>query len=59
VPEPVGDPHTLLRRFLAGASHRGPVFVDFDFSIGLPAVYAERVAIDDFLEALPRFGETA
>jgi hypothetical protein len=33
--------------------------VDFDFSIGLPAVYAERVAIDDFLEALPRFGETA
>jgi hypothetical protein len=33
--------------------------VDFDFSIGPTAVYAERVAIDDFLEALPRFGETA
>jgi hypothetical protein len=56
VPEPVGDARTLLGRLLEAAG-RGSVFVGFDFPIGLPAVYAERAGIDDFLAMLPRFGE--
>lgn len=55
-PEPVGEADTLLRRLLAAAKDGGPVFVGFDFPIGLPAAYAARVALDDFLAALPRFG---
>jgi len=56
-PEPVGDADTLLRRLLAATGGEGPVFAGFDFPIGLPAAYAERVFLDDFLVALPRFGE--
>ena len=33
----------------------GPILVGFDFPIGLPAAYAERVGIEDFREALDRF----
>ena len=33
----------------------GPILVGFDFPIGLPAAYADRVGIDDFPEALDRF----
>jgi hypothetical protein len=56
-PERVGDADTLLRRLLAATGGEGPVFAGFDFPIGLPAAYADRVALDDFLVALPRFGE--
>ena len=56
-PEPVGDAQTLLTRLLEAAGDGGPVFVGFDFPIGLPAAYAERAAIDDFLAMFPRFGE--
>jgi hypothetical protein len=34
----------------------GPLLLGFDFPIGLPAAYAARAEIDDFVEALPRFG---
>lgn len=57
-PEPVGDASTLLARLL-GAARGGPVFVGFDFPIGLPSAYAERAAIGDFLAMLPGFGEGA
>jgi hypothetical protein len=42
---------------LATAAGTGPIVVGFDFPIGLPAVYAERAGITDFLEALDGFGE--
>jgi SAM-dependent methyltransferase len=54
-PEPVGDPSTLLYR-LRASSGRGAVLVGFDFPIGLPATYAARVGVQDFLALLPRLG---
>jgi hypothetical protein len=33
----------------------GSILVGFDFPIGLPAAYAERAGIEDFLDALDRF----
>jgi hypothetical protein len=56
-PERVGEAATLLGRLLAATGGEGPVFAGFDFPIGLPAAYAERVALDDFLVALAGFGE--
>ena len=41
---------------LAAAAGAGPILLGFDFPIGLPAAYAERVGIADFLEALDGFG---
>jgi hypothetical protein len=56
-PEPVGDAGTLLRRLLASTRGGGSAFVGFDFPIGLPALYAERAGIVDFLVALPNLGQ--
>lgn len=55
-PEPVGEAETLLGRLRAATEDDGPVFAGFDFPIGLPAAYAARVDLDDFLAALPRLG---
>ena len=54
-PEPVGDVGTLWDRLEARAP--GPrVLAGFDVPIGLPAAYARRVGLDDFSDALQRFG---
>ena len=52
---PVGALESFWTR-LAAAAGAGPVLLGFDFPIGLPAAYAERVGIADFLDALDSFG---
>jgi hypothetical protein len=55
-PRPVG----ALANFWAGLEAgvgAGPTLVGFDFPIGLPAAYAKRAGIEDFLAALDRFGD--
>jgi hypothetical protein len=54
-PAPVGALESFWTRLAAAGA--GPVLLGFDFPIGLPAAYAERVGIEDFLEALDRFGD--
>ena len=51
---PVGDAGTLLARLRAEAGAEGTVLVGFDSPIGLPAPYAARAGVDDFLALLPR-----
>jgi hypothetical protein len=55
-PEPVADVARLFE-VLRSRSPNGPVFVGFDFPIGLPRRYAERAGITSFPETLLRFGE--
>ena len=55
-PELVGEPGTLVERLVAQAGPRGCVLLGFDFPIGLPARYAERTRIRDFLTVLPQLG---
>jgi Protein of unknown function (DUF429) len=54
-PAPVGALESFWAR-LAPAPD-GTALIGFDFPIGLPAAYAERVGIGDFLEALERFDD--
>lgn len=56
VPEPVGDTSSLVQRAREWAGP-GAALLGFDFPIGLPARYAERAGIADFIELLPRLGE--
>jgi hypothetical protein len=56
-PEPVGDPSTFLERLAPRG--RSPLFVGFDFPIGLPIAYAKRFGIRKFVDALPTFGQGA
>lgn len=53
-PAPVGDLDGFWTR-LEAAAPTGPILIGVDFPIGLPAAYAERAGVDDFLEALDRF----
>jgi len=55
-PGPVGDPRTLLQRLREAARTDGSVLLGFDFPIGLPARYAARAGIADFLALLPQLG---
>ena len=55
-PELVGEPGILVERLVAQAGPRGCVLLGFDFPIGLPARYAERTRIRDFLTMLPQLG---
>jgi hypothetical protein len=55
-PELVGELGTLVERLVAQAGPRGCVLLGFDFPIGLPARYAERTRIRDFLTLLPKLG---
>lgn len=57
-PELVGDLPTLLRR-LRSRGGEGPIMIGFDFPIGVPATYARRADVDDFLAWLPRLGAGA
>jgi hypothetical protein len=55
-PELVGTTGDLLKRLLADAPDGGPLFIGFDYPIGLPQTYAVRAGIVEFLEQLPLFG---
>jgi hypothetical protein len=54
-PEPVGDPSTVLCR-LRDRAQGETLAMGFDFPIGVPAAYAQRAGIRDFLDALPELG---
>lgn len=56
-PEPAGEPGTLIRRLLVDAGSSGCVLLGFDFPIGLPARYAGRAGVRDFVELLPKLGQ--
>ncbi len=58
-PERVGDLGTLLARLRRIAGERWTILAGFDFPIGLPAAYARRAGIRDFLEVLPELGRGA
>ena len=55
-PVPVGDTGTLLGRLRGVAGEEGAILVGFDFPIGLPAAYARRADVRDFLAVLPELG---
>ncbi|MDP9438696.1 MAG: hypothetical protein M3P49_08120 [Actinomycetota bacterium] len=55
-PEPVGNAKTLMGRMRELAGEGGSVLIGFDFPIGVPAAYAERVGVRDFLALLPELG---
>ena len=52
----VGYTHRLLARLRQEVGPEGVVLVGFDFPIGLPATYAHRAGITDFLSVLPDLG---
>ena len=54
-PQEVRDPGLLALTLMSYAN--GGVLVGFDFPIGVPLAYARKVGIDDFLSALPQFGQ--
>lgn len=56
-PEPVGVTVDLLDRLEMRAIELGPLFVGFDFPIGLPLQYALRTGFKNFREALKHFGD--
>ena len=55
IPETVGDPQSLFTELLERAAG-GSVLAGFDFPIGLPSIYAERLQIRDFRAILPELG---
>jgi hypothetical protein len=55
-PEHVGDLATFFSRLRNGLNAKERLFVGFDFPIGLPKAYADKVGVTDFLEVLPKFG---
>ncbi|MDJ0740808.1 MAG: DUF429 domain-containing protein [Gammaproteobacteria bacterium] len=55
-PQPVGETASLVER-LHACGRGGATLIGFDFPIGLPVAYAQRVGIDDFPRALPTFGD--
>ena len=55
-PEPVGDLSTFIQRLGNQTAGTDSVLVGFDFPIGLPAAFAQRVGIDSFRKALSQFG---
>ncbi len=54
-PEPVGDHLTLLKR-RATRGHGEAVLIGFDFPIGLPRAYANRIGVETFRSATGAFG---
>ena len=55
VPKTVGNPQSLFTELLKQADG-GNVFAGFDFPIGLPSAYAEKIQIRDFRSLLPELG---
>jgi len=56
-PERVGIPGALLSELQAESGSRCRVFVGFDFAIGVPVSYAERVGAAAFRDFLLMLGE--
>ena len=59
LPEPVNHPTILMHRLrqIGRRNYNNPtVFLGVDFPIGLPKLYADRVKIEDFMDALLGFG---
>ena len=56
-PEPVGDTKTLINRIRASLLERGTALIGFDFPIGLPYKYADRVGIKNWRKSLKEFGD--
>ncbi|MDQ3327008.1 MAG: hypothetical protein M3506_00590 [Chloroflexota bacterium] len=56
-PEPVGDATTLVQRLRAEAVPDASILLGFDFPIGVPAAYAERAGIEDFVPFLLGLGQ--
>jgi hypothetical protein len=55
-PRNVEQPQNLLRMLREIAGPNGSILLGFDFPIGLPMRYAEKVGITNFRAALPLFG---
>jgi hypothetical protein len=55
-PEPVGDLSTLISRLRNQACEGEGLLIGFDFPIGLPAEYAQRVGVTSFRDVMSRFG---
>ena len=55
-PERVGDASTLIHRLHLDVSEEGTILVGFDFPIGLPSQYADKIGIENFVELLPFLG---
>ena len=53
----VGEAERLLDRLHTEAGSTGCVLLGFDFPIGLPLAYAQRMGVDDFLGLLPQLGQ--
>jgi len=58
LPEKVRDVGSLVERLERRASEPGPLFLGFDFPIGLPANYRKMIDKKNFKEAIRAFGET-
>jgi hypothetical protein len=56
-PISVPDPRRLVSELSATIGPSGCALVGFDFPIGLPIAYAQKVAVSNFLTALPQFGQ--
>ncbi len=55
----VSDPSHFFKQLISLQATPGCILAGFDFPIGLPSVYAARVGISSFLDALPSFGHGA
>jgi hypothetical protein len=55
-PEPVGDKATLISRLRSQIGENESLLIGFDFPIGLPVTYAQRVGVTSFRKALSQFG---
>ncbi|MBC2834075.1 DUF429 domain-containing protein [Paragemmobacter straminiformis] len=56
-PEPVGTTHDLFERLARSSTDGQPIFVGFDFPIGLPVAYGQKVDIADYRSLLGLLGE--
>jgi hypothetical protein len=57
-PEPVGNATMLVQRLRAEAGPGAAILLGFDFPIGVPAAYADRAGIDQFVPFLLGLGES-
>lgn len=55
-PEPVGDTGTLINRLRSQVGKSESLLIGFDFPIGLPVAYAQRVGVTSFRKAMSQFG---
>ncbi len=56
-PRRIEEPHSLLDMLREMAGKRGSILLGFDFPIGLPVRYAQKVGITNFPALLPLLGQ--